>query len=244
MTWQQERGSGWQWQQCGTSFSNGGAPLVQKHTVKELEAWRSGNWTKWTCTNCQTVGWSCVHCGVKKSYASALSTTSLHSWIGWTQPKTNSTSQVAQQLQSVEAQLPSVCGSDQAQTGHSLVVPSADSSGSGEGTRQIKQVKKALSSLDMDVPALEASRTTTRRVEDTAKRATTSEQKREGSSTESAKKSRGVESRVHPGLDKRHSSTDCKGYAQLLEQGLMRTNQKTKSWTSMAQTRSSDRCCR
>ena len=55
MTWQQGSG-GWQWQQSGASSSNGGAPQVQQYSAKELEAWRSGTWSEWTCTNCQTVG--------------------------------------------------------------------------------------------------------------------------------------------------------------------------------------------
>ena len=58
----------------------------QQYTVEKLEAWRSGNWSGWTCTNCQTVGWSeqkkWRHCGVKRSYASALPTTTVHSWDG------------------------------------------------------------------------------------------------------------------------------------------------------------------
>ena len=48
--------------------------------------------------NCQTVvsgQKKCRHCGVKKSYAAALSTTKVQSRSGWTQPKPNSSSQVS-----------------------------------------------------------------------------------------------------------------------------------------------------
>ena len=49
---------------------------MQQYSAKELEAWRSGTWSEWTCTNCQTVGWSgqkkCRHCGVKKRRGSSL----------------------------------------------------------------------------------------------------------------------------------------------------------------------------
>ena len=87
MTWQQGTG-GWQWQQSGASSSSGCAPQVQQYSAKELEAWRSGTWSEWTCTNCQAVRWSgqkkCRHCGVKKSYAAALSPTKVQSWSGWT----------------------------------------------------------------------------------------------------------------------------------------------------------------
>ena len=95
---------------------------------------------------------------VKKSYAAALSTTKVQSWSGWTQPKPNSSSQVSQQLQQVAAQLQSVCGNDPAQPSQSLDVPVVEFSGSGEVIRQIKQVEKALSSLDVDAPALESAR--------------------------------------------------------------------------------------
>ena len=161
MTWQQGIG-GWQWQQSGASSSSGGAPHVQQYSAKELEAWRSGTWSEWTCTNCQTVGWSgqkkSRHCGVKKSYAAALSTTRVQSWSGRTQPKPNSSSQVSQQLQQVAAQLQSACGNDPAQPSKSLDVPIVESSGSGEVIRQVKQVEKALNSLDVDAPALESAR--------------------------------------------------------------------------------------
>ena len=74
MAWQQEGSGGWQWLRSGS-------PQVQQYSAKEWEAWRSGNWSEWTCTNCQTIGWSgqkkCRHCGVKKSYAAALSSTLL-----------------------------------------------------------------------------------------------------------------------------------------------------------------------
>ena len=98
------------------------------------------------------------HCGVKKSYAAALPETKVQSWSGWTQPKPNSSSQVSQQLQQVAAQLQSVCGNDPAQPSHSLDVPVVESSGSREVIRQIKQVEKALSSLDVDAPALESAK--------------------------------------------------------------------------------------
>ena len=115
-----------------------------------------------TCTNCQTVGWSgqkeCRHCGVKKSSAAALSTTKVQSWSGWTQPKPNSSSQVSQQLQQVAAQLQSVCGNDPAQASQSLDGAYCRVFWSGELIRQIKQVEKALCSLDMDAPALESAR--------------------------------------------------------------------------------------
>ena len=161
MTWQQGIG-GWQWQQSGASSSSGGTPHVQQYSAKELEEWRSGTWSEWMCTNCQTVGWSgqkkCRHCGVKKSFAAALSTTRVQSWSGRTQPKPNSSSQVSQQLQQVAAQLQSACGNDSAQPSKSLDVPIVDSSGSGEVIRQVKQVEKALNSLDVDAPALESAR--------------------------------------------------------------------------------------
>ena len=35
--------------------SSVGAPQVQQYSAKELEAWRSGTWSEWVCTNCQTV---------------------------------------------------------------------------------------------------------------------------------------------------------------------------------------------
>ena len=103
----------------------------QQYTVKKLEAWRSGNWSGWTCTNCQTVGWSeqkkWRHCGVKRSYASALPTTTVHSWDGHNRKQ--AARHRSQQPQQVAAQLQSLCGSDQAQTGQSLDVPSAGASG-------------------------------------------------------------------------------------------------------------------
>ena len=106
-------------------------------------------------------GWSgqkkCRHCGVKKSYTAPPSTTIVQSWSGWTQPKPNSSSQISQQLQQMAAQLQSVCGNDPAQASQSLDVPIVEFSGSGEVIRQIKQVEKALSSLDMDPPTLESS---------------------------------------------------------------------------------------
>ena len=109
-----------------------------------------------------TVGWSgqkkSRHCGVKKSYTAALSTTRVQSWSGRTQPKPNSSSQVSQQLQQVAAQLQSACGNDPAQPSKSLDVPIVESSGSGEVIRQVKKVEKALNSLDVDAPALESAR--------------------------------------------------------------------------------------
>ena len=60
--------------------------------------------------------------------------------------------------QQVAAQLQSVCGNDPPQRSQSLDVPIVESSGSGEVIRQIKQVEKALSSLDVDAPALESAK--------------------------------------------------------------------------------------
>ena len=122
------------------------------YSAKELEAWRAGTWSEWSGLK------KCRYCGVKKSYAATLSTTKVQSWSGWTQPKPNSSSQVSQQLQQVAAQLQSVCGNDPAEASQSLDVPIVESFGSGEVIRQIKQVEKVLSSLDMDAPALEAAR--------------------------------------------------------------------------------------
>ena len=65
---------------------------------------------------------------------------------------------VRNQLQQVAAQLQSVRGNDPTQPSQSLDEPIVESSGSGEVTRQIKQVEKALSSLDVDAPALESAR--------------------------------------------------------------------------------------
>ena len=88
----------------------------------------------------------------------ALRGEKVQSWSGWTQPKPNSSSQVSQQLQQVAAQLQSACGNDRAQASQSLDVPIVEPSGSGEVIRQIKQVEKAPSSLDVDTPALESAR--------------------------------------------------------------------------------------
>ena len=178
---------------------------MQQYSAKELEAWRSSTWSEWTCTNCQTVAWSgqkkCRHCGVKESYAAAL-------WSGWAQPKPNSSSQVSQQLQQVAAQLQSACGNDPAHPSQSLDVSIVESSGSWEDKRQIKQVEKALNSLDVDTPALECARKMleqqTHRVEDTAESSTTVEQKigkRERCSAESSKESGRSEGCVHSGPD-------------------------------------------
>ena len=56
------------------------------------------------------------------------------------------------------AKLQSVYGNDPTQPSQSLDVPIVESSGSGDVIRQIKQVEKALSNLDVDAPALEAAR--------------------------------------------------------------------------------------
>ena len=91
MTWQHEGSGGWEWPRSGSSFSKGGAPHVQQYSAKECDGLEIRHWREWTCTNCQTIGWSgrkkCRHCRVKKSFASALSTHRAHSGSGWTQAK-------------------------------------------------------------------------------------------------------------------------------------------------------------
>ena len=194
MTWQQSIG-GWQWQQSGVSSSSGNST--------QPKSWKPGDQAPGASERARS-----RHCGVKKSYAAALSTTKVQSWSGWTQPKPNSSSQVSQQLQQVAAQLQSVCGNDPAQASQSLDVPIVESSGSGEVIRQIKQVEKSSQQSGRGRSGAgiceENVRTTTHRVEDTAESTTTFEQKigkREACSAESSKESGGSESCVHSGPD-------------------------------------------
>ena len=150
----------------------------------------------------------CRHCGVQKSYASALSTSRVHSWVGWTQPKTSSTSQVPQQLQQVAAQLQSVCGSDQAKVWLCPLPIHLDPEKSRGKSNRWRKLLVVWTWTCQRWKLRENFWINNSRVEDTAKSAPTSEQKigkREGSSTESAKKSSGGESRVHPGPDRRRT---------------------------------------
>ena len=155
---------------------------MQQYSAKECEAWISSEWSEWTCTNCQTIGWSgqkkCRHCRVKKSFASALSTHRAHSGSGWTQAKPS---------QAAHHRSPG--SHNKSRRSCSLFVETIKHtrisiSGSAEVTIQIKHVERAFSILDTDVPAPEASRkilgTTDHRAEDTAESLTTPQQETGG----------------------------------------------------------------
>ena len=201
MTWQQGSG-GWQWQQSGSSFSNGGAPQVQQYTAKEVEAWGSGTWSEWTCTNCRTVGWSvqkkCRNCGVKKSCASSLldghhrNQTARHRSLGnynkWRHNYNLYVEKIKHKQEAWTCLLSNLLGRERSY---------------GKSSRW-----RAFSSLDMEAPELEAATKLLEQqlteLKTQQKGTTTVEQKigkREGSSAESSKESRGSESRVHSGPD-------------------------------------------
>ena len=131
MTWQQGIG-GWQWQQSGASSSS----VVHRKCNSTLpRSWKPGDQAPGASGRARTarqwVVWTkeVQALRVKKSYAAALSTTT-------------ETKQLVTGLYLYVETIQ-----------HKLDVPVVESSGSREVIRQIKQVEKALSSLDMDAPA-------------------------------------------------------------------------------------------
>ena len=181
---------------------------MQQYTAKESEAWRSGNWSEWICTNCQTVGWSgqkkCRNCrGEKELRSSFYDQSSLLEGMDTTETKQHVTGLSATTTSGGTA---TICMCKRSSTSRSKL---------GRAFCRIfwvqgghTQVERALSSLDMDAPALEAARKLLEQqlteLKTQQKAQQTVEQKigkREESSAESSKESRRSEIRVHSDPD-------------------------------------------
>ena len=83
----------------------------------------------------------CRHCGVKKSYAAALSTKEYTPGAAEHKPSKAVHHRSPSKKHQVAAQLQSVCGKDQARTDQHFDAPSAGSSCHAEVTKQIKHVE-------------------------------------------------------------------------------------------------------
>ena len=157
MTWQQERGGGWQWQQYGTSSSNGGGTAecnsAQHRSCKpgDQATGASGlarpakQW-RWSVQK------KCRHSGIKISYASALSTTRVQSVVWNDDQATNRSTR----HRSCATTATSLCGKLSvwsALTGRCISVWRGHAADQTVGTT-------THSSLDMGVQPLEASRKT------------------------------------------------------------------------------------